>query len=202
MLFKRSATLHCGFAIKTQCGREEQLCCLRSISANLELPRSDFFLFVRNFDNVAERRLIFLLVFSKLMERDIISFLLSMGKTFQNRYLIENFVVYQNNFVCLLLISLGQNHKLPYFPCSRRGLRQCFRLEGQNCAGESSQTFPPASSFSPLLYVLAIQGTGTCIVAVVCVCCGQRSRDLGLLHSTKKYMKIGQFASCLLIPSS
>lgn len=106
MPFKRSATLHCGFAIKTQCGTEEQLCYLRSILVNLELPHSDFFLFVRNFDNVAERRLIFLLVFSKLLERGIISLLSSMGKTFQNTYLIENPVFYQNNFVCTLLISL------------------------------------------------------------------------------------------------
>lgn len=89
MPLKRSATLHCGFAIKTQCGTEEQLCYLRSILANLELPHSDFFLLVRNFDNVAEHGLIFLLVFSRLLEKGIISFLLSMGKTFQNTYLIE-----------------------------------------------------------------------------------------------------------------
>lgn len=66
-----------------------------------------FFLFVRNFDNVAEHRLIFLFIFLKLLERGIISFLLSMGRTFQNRYLIENPVFHQNNFVRMLLISLA-----------------------------------------------------------------------------------------------
>lgn len=62
MPFKRSAPLHCGFAIKTQCGTEEQLCYLRSILVNLKLPHN-FFPFVRNLDNVAEVSLSFLLFF-------------------------------------------------------------------------------------------------------------------------------------------
>lgn len=79
MPFKRSAPLHCGFAIKTQCGTEEHLCYLRSILVNLKLPHTIFFPFVRNLDNVAERSLSFLLVFSRLLEKYFISFLFSVG---------------------------------------------------------------------------------------------------------------------------
>lgn len=76
MLFKSSAPLHYGFAIKTQCGTEEQLCYLRSILVNLKLPHN-FFPFARNLDIVPEVRVFF--SFLKLLEKYIISFLLSVG---------------------------------------------------------------------------------------------------------------------------
>lgn len=169
MPFKRSATLQpwlCnknsvwdrGTAVLSQkCLREPRIASLRfffSLSETLIMwLNADWFFFQ----------------FSESSQKGIISFLLSMRKTFQNTYLIENPVFHQNNFVCTLLISLAQNHKLSYFPCSRRGLRQYLHLQRHNCAGKRSQTFLPSSPFLPLFYVLAIQGTENLFAVVVCV---------------------------------
>lgn len=136
MSFKSSATLHCGFVIKSQCAKEEQLCYLRSILVTLEFPHSDFF-------SLSETLIMWLNADGFFFQFSQSSFLLSMRKIFQNMYLIENLFFHQNNFVYMLLINVAQNHN-SYFACCRRGLRQYFHLQMLNCAGKRSKTFLPA----------------------------------------------------------